>query len=62
MLKDINERWKICANQWFGWEWYTRARASYIPVDSPMLAEEAWLARKVEKGNNISQVKIAGEE
>lgn len=60
------------------WEWYTRARASNIPVDGPMLIEEARiLAERIgddtfkgtsgwldkwKKRHNIGQMNIAGQE
>ena len=60
------------------WEWYTRRRASNIPVDGPMLVEEAQIIaerigddtfketsgwlEKWKKRHNIGQMNIAGEE
>ena len=60
------------------WKWYTRARESNIPVDGPMLIEEARIIAerigddtfkgtsgwldKWKKRHNIGQMNIAGEE
>ena len=60
------------------WEWYTRARASNVPVDGPMLVEQARIIaeriggdtfegtsgwlEKWKRRHNIGQMNIAGEE
>ena len=60
------------------WQWYVRARESNIPINGPMLMEEAWLIAdrlgeksfqgtegwltKWKQRHNIKQMNIAGEE